>query len=89
MDDFPIHQTAAPIAHVASSDRNFYDRYYFNLHGSTDELFMVIGMGQYPNLATSPRRMRSRVCARVASSGCYARRRNSATGWTRPSARSA
>jgi len=52
MDDYPIHQTAAPIAHVASSDRNFYDRYYFNLHGSTDELFMVIGMGQYPNLAT-------------------------------------
>ena len=36
----------------APSDRNFYDRYYFNLHGSTDELFMVIGMGQYPNLAT-------------------------------------
>src|SRR6478672_11851987 len=52
MDDYPIHQTAEPIAHVASSDRNFYDRYYFNLHGSTDELFMVIGMGQYPNLAT-------------------------------------
>ena len=50
MDDYPIHQTAAPIAHVGTSDRNFYDRYYFNLHGSTDELFMVIGMGQYPNL---------------------------------------
>ena len=52
MDDYPIHQIAAPIRHVGSSDRNFYDRYYFNLHGSTDELFMVIGMGQYPNLAT-------------------------------------
>ena len=52
MDDYPIHQIAAPVRHVGSSDRNFYDRYYFNLHGSTDELFMVIGMGQYPNLAT-------------------------------------
>ena len=52
MDDYPIHQIAAPIRHVGTSDRNFYDRYYFNLHGSTDELFMVIGMGQYPNLAT-------------------------------------
>jgi hypothetical protein len=52
MDDYPIHQIAAPIRHVDSSDRNFYDRYYFNLHGSSDELFMVIGMGQYPNLAT-------------------------------------
>jgi len=52
MDDYPIHQIAAPVRHVGPSDRNFYDRYYFNLHGSTDELFMVIGMGQYPNLAT-------------------------------------
>jgi len=52
MDDYPIHQIAAPVRHVGPSDRNFYDRYYFNLHGSTDQLFMVIGMGQYPNLAT-------------------------------------
>ncbi|HEX5615845.1 MAG TPA: hypothetical protein VFZ83_11895 [Acidimicrobiia bacterium] len=52
MDDYPLHQVAEPIRHVGSSDRNFYDRYYFNLHGSTDELFMVLGMGQYPNLAT-------------------------------------
>jgi len=52
MDDYPLHQAAEPIRHVATSDRNFYDRYYFNLHGSSDELFMVMGMGQYPNLAT-------------------------------------
>ncbi len=51
MDDYPIHQIAEPIRHVGTSDRNFYDRYYFNLHGSSDELFMVLGMGQYPNLA--------------------------------------
>jgi len=50
-DDFPVHQTAEPVRHVATSDRNFYDRYYFNLHGSSDELFMVMGFGQYPNLA--------------------------------------
>jgi hypothetical protein len=52
MDDYPLHQVAEPIRHVGTSDRNFYDRYYFNLHGSNDELFMVMGMGQYPNLAT-------------------------------------
>ncbi len=52
MDDYPLHQIAEPIRHVGTSDRNFYDRYYFNLHGSTDELFMVMGMGQYPNLGT-------------------------------------
>ena len=50
-DDFPIHQTPEPVRFVQTSDRNFYDRYYFNLHASSDELFMVMGMGQYPNLA--------------------------------------
>jgi hypothetical protein len=50
-DDYPVHQTHEPVRFVATSDRNFYDRYYFNLHGSSDELFMVMGMGQYPNLA--------------------------------------
>jgi hypothetical protein len=51
MDDYPLHQIPDTIRHVGTSDRNFYDRYYFNLHGSSDELFMVMGMGQYPNLA--------------------------------------
>ena len=46
-----MHQIADTIRHVGTSDRNFYDRYYFNLHGSSDELFMVMGLGQYPNLA--------------------------------------
>lgn len=50
MDDYPLHQIADVIRNVGTSDRNFYDRYYFNLHGSSDELFLVMGMGQYPNL---------------------------------------
>ena len=49
-DDYPLHQTSDVMRHVGPSDRNFYDRYYFNLHGSSDELFMVMGLGQYPNL---------------------------------------
>ena len=52
-DDFPVHQTAEPIRHVATSDRNFYDRYYFNCHnGGADDIFCVFGMGVYPNLGT-------------------------------------
>jgi hypothetical protein len=51
MDDYPLHQVAEPIRFVATSDRNFYDRYYFNLHASSGDLFMVMGLGQYPNLA--------------------------------------
>ena len=50
MDDYPLHQVAETIRNVGTSDRNFYDRYYFNLHSSSDELFMVMGMGQYPTL---------------------------------------
>jgi hypothetical protein len=49
-DDYPIHQVAETIRHVGTSDRNFYDRYYFNMHASSGELFMVMGMGVYPNL---------------------------------------
>ena len=52
MDDYPLHQVAEPIRHAGTSDRNFYDRYYFNLHSCSDELFMIMGMGQYPNLST-------------------------------------
>ena len=51
MDDYPLHQAAEVIRHVVTSDRNFYDRYYFNLHSCDGTLFMVMGMGQYPNLS--------------------------------------
>ncbi len=45
--------------YVGTSDRNFYDRYYFNIHGNGDvhgtdqELFAVIGVGHYPNLSVA------------------------------------
>jgi len=49
-DDYPVHQAAEFIAHPATSDRNFYDRYYFNMHPSSGEWFAIFGYGQYPNL---------------------------------------
>jgi len=52
-DDFPVHQTSELIRYAATSDRNFYDRYYFNLHSSSDEYFAIFGMGQYPNLGVT------------------------------------
>jgi hypothetical protein len=51
MDDTLLHQVPETFRHVGTSDRNFYDRYYFNMHASSDEVFVVMGMGQYPNLA--------------------------------------
>jgi hypothetical protein len=50
LDEYPIHQAPLSLAYVASSDRNFYDRCYFNAHPRTDELFLVTGLGVYPNL---------------------------------------
>src|SRR5262245_32343341 len=53
LDDFPIHQAPQVMRHVATSDRNFYDRYYFNCHAGDDQLMLIIGVGQYPNLGVT------------------------------------
>jgi hypothetical protein len=50
LDDYPIHQVAEVMRHVGTSDRNFYDRYYFNCHRCAPDLFLAAGLGQYPNL---------------------------------------
>jgi hypothetical protein len=49
-DDFPIHQTAAPIAHPLSGDRNTYDRYWFNGYSDDGSMYFGIGAARYPNL---------------------------------------
>ncbi len=41
------------MARVASSDRNFYDRSYFNAHDSDGGTFLVSGFGVYPNLGVT------------------------------------
>ena len=50
MDEFPVHQIPQPIAWPGSSDRNFYDRSYFNAHDRTGDIFVITGLGYYPNL---------------------------------------
>ena len=49
LDDYPVHQTAAPIAQPASGDRNHYDRYFFNGYDPDGEVFFAAAMGHYPN----------------------------------------
>ncbi len=48
-DDYPIHQTAEPIA-FAGTDRNFYDRYFFNGYSRDGALFFAGALGVYPHL---------------------------------------
>jgi hypothetical protein len=49
LDDYPIHQTPEPIAHPATSDRNVYDRYWFNGYQDDGEFYFGVGMGLYPH----------------------------------------
>ncbi|MGB7406643.1 MAG: hypothetical protein WA906_13210 [Pacificimonas sp.] len=51
-DDYPIHQRPEPIA-TAGSDRNFYDRYFFNGYSADGETFFAAAMGVYPHLGTT------------------------------------
>jgi hypothetical protein len=48
-DDYPIHQTPEPIA-IASAERNFYDRYFFNGYSADGDLFFAAALGVYPQL---------------------------------------
>jgi hypothetical protein len=50
LDEYPIHQAPLSMAYVATSDRNAYDRCYVNAHDRTGDLFVVSGLGVYPNL---------------------------------------
>ena len=52
LDEFPLHQAPLPLAWANSSDRNFYDRWYFNAHDRTGDVMLVTGLGYYPNLGT-------------------------------------
>ncbi len=48
-DDYPIHQTAEPVAHPASADPNHYDRYFFNGYTPDGAVFFGGAMAHYPN----------------------------------------
>src|SRR5215831_4671751 len=49
LDDYPVHQIAEPMRFVGTSDRNFYDRYYFQGHPRAGGLVLTAGLGAYPN----------------------------------------
>jgi hypothetical protein len=48
-DDYPIHQTPEPIA-FSGTDRNFYDRYFFNGYKADGSDFFALAFGVYPHL---------------------------------------
>ena len=49
LDDYPVHQTSEPLAHPATSDRNMYDRTWFNGYARDGSYYFGIGMAIYPH----------------------------------------
>lgn len=47
-DDYPIHQTPMPIAVPETSDRNAYDRTWFNGYANDGSYYFGIGIAVYP-----------------------------------------
>ena len=50
LDDYPVHQTPEPLAQPATSDRNFYDRTWFNGYAPDGSWFFALTMAVYPHL---------------------------------------
>ena len=48
-DDYPIHQLPIPVSEVGS-ERNFYDRYFFNGYNQEGDIFFAVALCLYPNL---------------------------------------
>jgi hypothetical protein len=47
LDDYPVHQAPASLAHVMGGHPNAYDRFWFNAY--REDLFVGISLGLYPN----------------------------------------
>jgi hypothetical protein len=48
-DDLPLHQSPEPIAFAGTSDRNAYERYFFNGYDRDGTVFFAAALGVYPN----------------------------------------
>ena len=48
-DDYPIHQTTAPVLHVETASPNAYNRYFFNGYRRDGSLMFGAALGIYPN----------------------------------------
>ena len=50
LDDYPVHQSAEPLAQAVTTDRHAYDRYWFNGYADDASFYFGIALARYPNL---------------------------------------
>lgn len=48
-DDYPIHQSSAPVLHPMSDSPGVYDRYFYNGFDESGTVFFAAALGVYPN----------------------------------------
>ncbi|MFE0178083.1 hypothetical protein ACFWZ2_37820 [Streptomyces sp. NPDC059002] len=49
LDEYPVHQVPLSMKHVATGDRNAYDRCIFHLFDHEGRALLILGLGVYPN----------------------------------------
>lgn len=49
LDDYPVHQSSAPLLHPTSDSPGVYDRYFFNGYDLAGSIFFGVALGVYPN----------------------------------------
>ena len=50
VDHYPVHQTAEPVFHTASSAHNPSDRFWYTAHARDGSIYFGVGLCRYPNL---------------------------------------
>jgi len=49
LDDYAVHQTPEPLSRPATSDRNFYDRWFFSGVAADGRCMFEAALGLYPH----------------------------------------
>ncbi len=50
LDEYPVHQVPLSMKHVATGDRNAYDRCIFHVLDHEGRALLILGLGVYPNV---------------------------------------
>jgi len=50
LDEYPVHQVPLSMKHVATGDRNAYDRCIFHVFDHEGRALLILGLGVYPNV---------------------------------------
>ncbi|MEV6172271.1 hypothetical protein AB0L99_29185 [Streptomyces sp. NPDC051954] len=50
LDEYPVHQVPLSMKHMATGDRNAYDRCIFHVFDHEGRALLILGLGVYPNV---------------------------------------